>query len=261
MLLEKEKDKLESIKNNTKDLKLIEEYKNKIEKIKKEIDSKTKEKDQQQKEKNEINKKINDKNILNAQVSNHVENYKTLEDDTSSYESLQNIFNNHIINGLLKDKIIPKLTEVVNKILNCIGYENIVIELEEKHKDIKIIRKDSKTLVTRSGGFYYNLYDLVFRIGMSQINQFIHQDFLIIDEIMDSASDLNKKNIVKLFDYLKEYYKYVILITHDEYIKEFINFNLKIERKEGESKILYKKINIRKEEFEQSKKKLKKEND
>ncbi len=242
ILLSKEKDKLENIKNNTKEKELIEEYKNKIEIIRQEIEEKTKEKEKYQKEKNELTKQINDKNILYAKVSNQVENYKILEEDIFSYEMLQDIFSKNIINGLLKNKIIPKLTETVNKILTCIGYENIRIELDEKNKDIKIIRKDSLTLVTRSGGFYYNLYDLVFRIGMSQINQFIHQDFLIIDEIMDSASDLNKKNIVKLFDYLKEYYKYVILITHDEYIKEFINFNLKIHKNEDLSKIYYKNI-------------------
>lgn len=89
-------------------------------------------------------------------------------------------------------------------------------------------RLDNNSIIQRSGGFYTNLLDLVFRIALSQINQYIKQDFLIIDEIMDAVAEDNRHKIPMIFDYLKQYYSYVIMITHDKYLKEFIECNMEI---------------------------------
>ncbi len=167
--------------------------------------------------------------------------YNKIKEDIDDHDKLSNIVKSGLISDILKINILPKLELATNNILEHIGFEKIKIDLiDGDKKDISISRASSGSPANRSGSFYYGLIDLTLRLGLSKINEYISTDFLFIDEVMDSASNQNKKKMEEIIKYLKDYYKWVVIISHDDDIKKHVNFGLKIDKLENNySNILY----------------------
>jgi len=182
----------------------------------------------------EEEKKFTESNIKYEIVLSNINEYIKLKTDVEEYDKLANIIKAGLISDVLKTKILPKLEISVNNILEHIGFDGIKIELiDTDKKDISITRVSSGSLANRSGSFYFGLIDLTLRLGLSKINEFITTDFLFIDEVMDAASKENKIKMEEIIKYLKDYYKWVFIISHDEDIKKHVEYNLKINKIEN----------------------------
>lgn len=194
--------------------------------------------------------KLTNINIKYEVIKTIIDEYTKLKNDADDYDKLANIIKAGLISNILKVKILPKLELSVNNILSTIGFDKIKIDLiDNDKKDISITRLSSGSLANRSGFFYYKLFDLTLRLGLSKINEYITTDFLFIDEVMDSASKENKIKMQEIIKYLKDYYKWVFIISHDDDIKKHVEYSLKINKIENNYSHIQYPLNINEIEF------------
>jgi len=216
---------------------------------------------------NECNKKINDSTImierLNKKINEnneelkkmfdiidkhrrHYDGLKTyIKDYTETkklyimYEKLAKIIYTNITKKILEEKILPKLANNVNIILDNLKYDGINILFESETKNISIKRKNSCSSAYKSGSFFYGLFDLIFKIGLSKINEYLVTNVLFIDEICDSASNINKGKMNDLISHLKTYYEWLFIISHDNTLKNTMDCGLNITKNNNFSNIIY----------------------
>ena len=68
----------------------------------------------------------------------------------------------------------------------------------------------------------------------------IKTNFYVMDEILSFADEDNIEKIKNLFDYMKSLYDFVIVISHDEKIKEYCDKDIIIKHNCGYSKVYLK---------------------
>jgi len=194
---------------------------------------------------NKLSTELNSFNEKYAQFKLLVSNYDNYESSSTEYKFLLELIRSNIIDDILREQIFPKIETSVNNILKYINFdEQIKFELINKDKkEVIITRKSNNSHAYRSGGFFYNLFDLVIKLGFSKINEYAETSFIFIDEIMDSASKENKLKLANIIAYLKEYYSQVVIISHDDDIKKYMDYGLCIKKdKDNLSNIIIRMI-------------------
>lgn len=81
--------------------------------------------------------------------------------------------------------------------------------------------------------------NLAFRLAFGRLDRNMCVNFLIIDEGFDNCSDENLPKFKNMFELIKKQYKWCIVISHLEKIKNFYDDTYSIEKNEnGYSKII-----------------------
>lgn len=166
------------------------------------------------------------------------------------YGMLLEIYTKHnIIDNIVCEKIVPELETGVNDLLKTIvnfkikmSYNGcgIVVEREciSHLGDIcehEIPKRINAKLLS---GFEHDVLNLIFKIKFNQMNVFTKTDFLILDEVLSSADESHLNKLENLFIYIKEHYKWCLLITHLGILKNYFTKTISIEQHDGESKIV-----------------------
>jgi translation initiation factor RLI1 len=87
------------------------------------------------------------------------------------------------------------------------------------------------------GGKESLILDVGFKIVMSGIACLPKSNIMWIDEGVSVLDRESQSNIKELFNYLTESYENVLLISHIEGMKDYVNKSIKIRKDEGGSKI------------------------
>jgi exonuclease SbcC len=145
-----------------------------------------------------------------------------------------------ILDDILKTNIIPAIENIVNDILMNIDTYKIKIAYDN---NIKITKIENNTEMESSGlmasGHEKSVLNIIFRLALSKLNSIISTNFFIIDEAFKN-SDANKKQKLKtLFEYLRNNYDWVLIVTHDDYIKDNFDKEINIEHNKGTSALKY----------------------
>jgi DNA repair exonuclease SbcCD ATPase subunit len=233
----KEKELLvEKYNKNKKKYNELNECKKELEKINKKYFKLEKQYNEMKKQKEEND--VTDKNhYANYKIClTNYEKYLELKNDKDSYVIINNLLmNNGLIDSILKEEVITKLEEITNKIFKSIKYSPIKIIMKEK-KDNKykvneiVILNTDGSKVNYYGHFEKNITELVFRLALSQINKFLKTNILIADEPYDGASAKNYDKIEDLISLFKDFYKFNLVISHDERIVKLFNKRIRINK-------------------------------
>jgi len=131
-----------------------------------------------------------------------------------------------LVDRILSKNIIPYLQSRINNILSSVGHYKISIKYVNRSVNIY---KDSGLNISMSSGYESYLLDLVFRLALVQINNHVRTDFLIIDEGFNACDDEHKHNIKDLLEYMRSYYSWILIISHDPFIKSFYDQSIGIQ--------------------------------
>lgn len=140
---------------------------------------------------------------------------------------------NGLVDTLLSKNIIPYLQTNINSILTDVGHYQI--EIKYKNQSVNIYKKVTSDEIERglnvimSSGYESYLLDLVFRLALVQINNHIKTNFLLIDEGFNSCDPDSKNNIKELLEFMRSYYKWILIISHDDFIKSFYDMSIDIQ--------------------------------
>jgi len=101
--------------------------------------------------------------------------------------------------------------------------------LSEEREEVNIIML---------GGRESIIMDIGLKIVMSSVACMPRSNFLIIDEGLSVLDKENISRVKELFSYLNSNYEKVLIISHIEGIKDYVDIMIKIEREKGGSKII-----------------------
>ena len=128
---------------------------------------------------------------------------------------------------------------IYGNFFNIVSFQ-IHIDIDRKNKDILIYKgKDRNHLINTISGSEIFFIDLAFRISLSRISNLPKPDFIFIDEGFGALDDIHLDKISNVFEYLKSMFKFIIVISHIEKIKNMANKFITIEKnKKGFSRII-----------------------
>lgn len=181
---------------------------------------------------------------LRSQIQKHEDAVKSLTDKLNSFRKLKEsqellklylqTYDKGAIPRLIVSKIIPKVKMFVNDILS--GLENFNIEFEDT--EIYIIRDGAKWDLEMCSGMEKFLSSLALRVALHKCSILPKANFLLIDE---GFGNLDSENITKLenvFESIKKFFKFVMIISHVDTVKDYLNSQVIVDNTEGYSKVI-----------------------
>lgn len=157
-------------------------------------------------------------NQMGKSFENLYKNIKEMENDKDDYDMLNKILkNNVIVDSVMTKNLLPQFEKIVNEILNGFGSRGIRVEYIGSEI---VIRDEYNVSTIRDGGYQTFLNNLVYRIALSKLNGYMCTNFMIIDEAFDSADNNSKTTIKNLIDYIRNINDWILIISHDDDIKD-----------------------------------------
>lgn len=155
---------------------------------------------------------------------------KESEKMKSVYDTIKKLLNTSgIVDGILSRSIIPYLEASLNGILSEIGHYSVSIEYYGSSVRVEKIVDNKKLSIVLNSGYESYLFDLVFRLALAQINNNIRTNFIVIDEGFGKCDDENKFVIKKVLEYMKAQFKWLLIVSHDKFIKSFYDMDIRIQ--------------------------------
>ena len=125
-----------------------------------------------------------------------------------------------------------------NKLIYSLAGLLVIIEDTLEAKWDLIIKKNNMILGTEQvSGYERFIINIGLKIALDKYKFYSGTDIFLIDEALDCVSEENMDNIDNLFDYLKKYYKNILIISHNDELKKKIDHRLIIETDFSTSKI------------------------
>jgi DNA repair exonuclease SbcCD ATPase subunit len=240
--LTQEKDEYKiKIKSHESDIIKLKEYDDKKKKIK-EYQNKIKKIDEVLLEIKKDESNLNDK-IIGIKVE--IERINDAEMKRNEYLEKKDIYGdlveilgkNGFSNTLFKDEILPKLEHKINTILECIS--DFTIEIEYDKGAIKIYKNvfNKRINLAMMSGYEKFITNVSFRLALCDLNNSIKTDFFIIDEGFSYCDADNLEKLKSLFEYLREKFKWSLVVSHLDEIKENFDTSIHIDIVSGKSYI------------------------
>ena len=132
--------------------------------------------------------------------------------------------------------------EEVNKIIEQIEDFRVYFEpdLDKKEMNINIYHNDGKFNSIQTGsGMEKTVTALAIRDALVNISNIPRCNILVMDESIQTFDIDHLSTVGKLFDYLKQRYDTVFIITHLSEIKEYSDFEVNIDNSSGYSKMQF----------------------
>lgn len=136
---------------------------------------------------------------------------------------------------IIKD-VLPVIEESINNSLSYVSDFNIGLELIDNNINGYIIRNEKYPFELASG-FERTIISMLFRVAMTEISNLSKAAFMVYDE---GFGTMDAENIIKLnqlFELLKLKFDFIIIITHIDIIKDFVDEYYEVEKIDGYSSI------------------------
>jgi len=207
--------------------------------------------DKTNKELKELNKILIEKKIM---LSNLEKDYKLYIKKSEEYNNLilkQRELKTRIdmYNDLIKLmkpdgmplKLIQSNLKIIETNINnmLIKILNKTIKIKDDTKNIHIMICNNNKACNFFGGFEYFVVSLVFKIYFSSFLNLSTCGLLVIDEGVSVFSNNSIQKFGTIADFIKQYYEYIILITHISAFDDFVSTKIEIKKTNDTSKITF----------------------
>jgi DNA repair exonuclease SbcCD ATPase subunit len=134
--------------------------------------------------------------------------------------------------------LIPDLNRYMNDILTNFTERQIKFDLSDDGEVLFHTRSGSSDLMIHFyGGMESLMIDLATKITFSHFSYCPMSSFFILDENISVLDESHIQNIEILFDFLKQHYKHILLISHLPQMKNIVDKNITITKTNEYSKI------------------------
>jgi DNA repair exonuclease SbcCD ATPase subunit len=170
-------------------------------------------------------------------VDNTKNKINELNTKREANDIIAKMMNKEFIDYILNDKILPIVQHTVNHILGFIS--DFSIKLEYGSSGLKVMKVDDMQYIDASClcGFERFITNIAFRLAFNQINTKIKTNFLIIDEGFSCCDEDNLNKLKSLFEFIRKKYKWCLVITHIDEIKNNFDKCIGITREHKKSNI------------------------
>lgn len=181
----------------------------------------------------EIKNYEKNKTLIEAEL-NHDEKIKKniykMEQEKNKYDRILKLFT---VDKLLDNKIkniVSNIESIVNNILKDLTDFTIklFVDIDKvsiyKNKDDELL--DAKNL----SGYEIFVTNLALRIAFCKLNKYVRSNFLMIDEGFTVSSQNNLPKMETLFDLIRQYFKWSLIVSHLDQIKSNYDFTHTIKK-------------------------------
>jgi len=141
----------------------------------------------------------------------------------------------------LIDRTMPVIEQEVNNILSQIVDFSLNIELDGKNINAYIVyNADTSWALEIASNFERFVSGLAIRVALISIANLPCPNFLAIDEGFSVADSTNLNNMGLLFEYMRDQFEFVVVISHLDMMRDMVNGLIEIGKTEnGFSKVSY----------------------
>lgn len=175
------------------------------------------------------------------QAKEDLEEYRDLSEKSEAYNLyLEATERDGVPYDIIED-VMPQIEQEVNEILSQIVPFGIMMHLDGKNIDARIIYDEKRYWpVELASGMEKFVSSLAIRVALINISNMPRPNFLAVDEgfgVLDKGN-LNSLNL--LFDYLKSKFRFCVVISHLEAMRDMVGDHIEIEEsEEGRSRVSY----------------------
>ena len=138
---------------------------------------------------------------------------------------------------VLISKAVPYIQQYVNTILSQIIDFTVELETDGKNINAFICYDSSKWPLELSSGMERFLSSLAIRIALIKITNLPKPDFIAIDEGLGVLDSSNLNSMHTLFTYMKDIFRFNLVISHIDVVRDMVDNILTIDKKEDLSHI------------------------
>ena len=180
---------------------------------------------------------LNDKR---QSIEREMVKFKALEEEFDSYRYYTESIKKDGIPYELISKVIPKIEMEINNVLAQVVSFSILLDLDGKNINIKIVYDDEKVWpIELASGMEKFISAIATRVALLNVSNLPRSVFLAIDEGFNALDADNFPNIAIMFDYLKSEFDFILVISHMEYMRDFADTLLELQKVDDFSKIIY----------------------
>ena len=182
--------------------------------------------------------KVTEKNIDDAKKQ--IQNRRELE---NSYRYYQYYLEATHRDGIPHDIIsvtIPQIEEEVNNILSQLVDFKIIFETDDKNVNAYIAYSEERFWpLELTSGMEKFVSSLAIRTALINISTLPRPNFLAIDEGFGSLDKGNLGSMSLLFEYLKTQFKFLMVISHIDSMRDVVDDYVEIHKLEGKSSVKF----------------------
>ena len=134
---------------------------------------------------------------------------------------------------IIKERL-PYINQEISKILTNIVDFEVFIQNNEDKLDIFIKHSKHEPRPLEMGsGAEKTIASMAIRLAFLTVSSLPKSDLFILDEPGTALDEENMEGFVRILDMIKGYFKTVILISHLDSLKDCVDMQINIERKDG----------------------------
>ena len=178
------------------------------------------------KNRKELEKKIKEleKEIILLELKldeniNKIKEILLLRKEVNRYNNISKLFTEERLIERLLTQIIDNTEKIINNVLKDLT--NFSLKFELNREGISIYKSYNEELIDAKflSGYEMFVTNIALRIAFGKLNRYIKTNFMIIDEGFASCSNTNIVKINNVFDIIRKYYKWCIVVSHLDQIK------------------------------------------
>jgi len=192
---------------------------------------------------------------VNDQISDITANKKLAENNKAKYEQgigklkdletkfkdyqyyLQAVHRDGLPHKLIAN-IIPQVEEEINNILAQLVDFQVVLHADDKNINAYIAYDENNFWpLELTSGMEKFVASLAIRTSLINVSTLPRPNFMAIDEGFGALDQTNLSSMVMLFDYLKTQFKFIMIISHIDSMRDVVDHHIEINKVNGRSKI------------------------
>jgi len=167
-------------------------------------------------------------------IKEQKDEYENLQSDFAAYHLLMTCCHPNGVSYDIIKRRLPYINQEIAKILtNIVEFEVFITNNEDKLDIfIKHAKHDPRPLEMGSGA-EKTIASMAIRLAFLTVSSLPKSDLFILDEPGTALDEENMEGFVRILDMIKGYFKTVLLISHLDNLKDCVDMQINIERKDG----------------------------
>jgi DNA repair exonuclease SbcCD ATPase subunit len=200
----------------------------------------------------ERDKSLNGITTNNSKITNDgntLDKNKKIIEVIKKEEEIDNVFRVYIqmvgkngIGKIVMNNIIPSINNELERLLSDTTEFDVILELNEK-KEVDFHMMDRETGVSKplfaGSGYEKTLASLALRCVLTRISCLPKPNIIVLDEVLGKVSNENLEKVEQFFGKVKDYFPIVMLITHNDMVKDWSEKIITIGKKENISSLCW----------------------
>lgn len=133
---------------------------------------------------------------------------------------------------ILISKAVPYIQHYVNNILNQVIDFTVEMETDGKNINAFICYDDNKWPLELSSGMERFISSLAIRIALIKITNLPKPDFIALDEGLGVLDSSNLNSMHTLFTYMKDMFRFSLVISHIDVVRDMVDRIITIDRRD-----------------------------